>query len=64
MLTFEEIKIALLSNPPSKVAIVGESGEIPIFGASTTPSDGHIWVAPYTGTQFKINENHSLKIIG
>jgi hypothetical protein len=63
MLTYNEIRDVLLSNPPSKVAIYDGNIEITIFGASTNPSDNYIWVAPYNGQQFKITEIHTLKIL-
>ena len=63
MLTFEEIKTALLFYPPTKVAISSGSNDIAIFGASTNPSDNYIWVAPFAGEQFKITPDHSLKIL-
>jgi ABC-type Zn uptake system ZnuABC Zn-binding protein ZnuA len=63
MLTYNEIKNTLLSNPPTKVAITGGSEDIPIYGAETGPANPHIWVFPHNGNKFKITEQHTIKIL-
>lgn len=63
MLTYEEIKNALLGNPSRKVAIHDGNMDIPIYGASTIGTNSTIFVAPYDGNQFAITENHTLKIL-
>ena len=63
MLTYNEIQDALLSNAPTKVTISSGSEDVPIYGAGKSPANPHIWVSPYTGSVFKITEEHTLKIV-
>jgi hypothetical protein len=63
MLTYNEIQNALLSNPPTKVAISNGSEDIPIYGAGTSPANPYIWVSPYSGEAFKITEEHTIIIL-
>ena len=63
MLTYNEIKNALLSNSITKVAITNGSEDIPIYGAETGPANPHIWAHPHTGDKFKITEEHTIKIL-
>jgi hypothetical protein len=63
MLTYNEIQDALMSNMPTKVAITSGSEDIPIYGAGKSPANPYIWVSPYTGSAFKITEQHTIKIL-
>ncbi len=63
MLTYNEIQNALLSNPPTKVAISNGREDIPIYGAGTSPANPYIWVSPYSGEAFKITEEHTIIIL-
>ena len=63
MITYDEIKNALLSNPLRTVAISDGNSDILVYGASTTGTDSTILVAPYEGNQFAITSNHTIKII-
>jgi len=63
MLTYNEIQDALMSNPPTKVAISGGGEDIPIYGAGKSPANPYIWVSPYNDNAFKITEEHTIKIL-
>lgn len=64
MITYNEIRDELLSNPKHKVAVSSASIDIPVYGASLQASNMEIWVVPSNGNaQFKLTEDYTLKIL-
>lgn len=63
MITFDEIKNAVLSNPLGNVRILKNSEHIPIKGIVRNESTGEILVLPISGENFNLENSHSLNII-
>jgi hypothetical protein len=63
MITFDEIKNAVLSNPLGNVRILKNGEYIPIKGLVRNESTGEILIIPIYGQNFNLENSYSLNII-
>jgi hypothetical protein len=63
MLTFDQIKSALLDNSSGKVLINNGDGFNPVIGIILLQSTNEIWIIPQSGSNYKLIPTAELQII-